>query len=139
MIRHGISTTPRVLSAISQADFGQFDNLAPAAQVPDNGRGKHGRRPQVLRYMRKTRKKTTDSGFGCAVPRDTLLTVGNEILFSTMSLTTAHILLHCPKFNVQRTKLMESIRQLELEPSTKNILTNRLLTLATQEYLAQIP
>lgn len=26
-----------------------------------------------------------DNGFGCAVPRDTLLTVGNEILFSTMS------------------------------------------------------
>ena len=52
--------------------------------------------------------------------------------------TTTHILLHCPKFNVQRTKLMASVRQLDLEPIIKTILTNKLLTLATQEFLAQV-
>ena len=52
--------------------------------------------------------------------------------------TIDHILLECDQFKAIRNKLMRTCQQLYIPFTTKNILTNRTIQPATQEYLHQI-
>ena len=52
--------------------------------------------------------------------------------------TTEHILLHCNHYKIHLQQLLENLAQHNLQPTMANILTNPLVTSATQRLLHNI-